>query len=178
MTVNDLLYGTVHNDRILGGVGHDVIYGGPANDRLAGENGNDRLHGGSGDDYLTAGAGNDRLYSGDGSDLVRSGSGKDAVVFNTQANGVRDTLLDFSVVDDTIWLDNNVFTALGSAWQSLTPSAFWIGTAAHDADDRVIYDSVHGVLSYDPDGIGGTRKVAIANLEKGLAMTNADIFIV
>jgi Ca2+-binding RTX toxin-like protein len=111
---------------------------------------------------------------------VRSGSGKDAFVFNTQANGVtnRDTLLDFSVVDDTFWLDNNVFTALGPAWRSLAPSAFWIGIAAHDADDRVIYDSVHGVLSYDPDGIGGTRKVAIANLEKGLMMTHADIFVV
>lgn len=179
MNVNDILYGTGHNDRIMGGVGHDAIFGGARNDSLAGESGNDRLYGGSGNDYLSGSTGNDHLSGGNGNDLLRGSSGADAFVFNAQANDVtnRDTVLDFSVADDTVWLDNNVFTTLGPTGR-LKSSAFWIGTASHDADDRVIYDSIHGVLSYDPDGIGGTRKVAIANLEKGLAMTPADIFVV
>jgi len=179
MKVNDVLYGTARRDIIFGGVGNDAIYGGAENDRLAGESGNDRLHGGGGNDNMTGGTGDDRLYGGDGRDTLRGNSGRDAFVFNTRPNGLTnlDTLSDFSVADDTIWLDNNVFASLGQAGP-LRPSMFWAGTAAHDATDRVVYDSGQGVLYYDPDGTGAASKVAVTKLSTGLKMTYADILIV
>lgn len=179
MNVNDVLYGTARNDRIYGGVGHDALFGGALNDRLYGESGSDRLYGASGSDYMAGGTGNDRLYGGDGRDTLIGNSGYDAFVFNTRANGVTnlDRISDFSVVYDRIWLDNNVFTALG-ATGLLKSSAFWTGTAAHDANDRVVYDSAHGILYYDPDGSGATGQVALTRLSTGLKMTYADFLVV
>ncbi|KLK92043.1 hypothetical protein AA309_16605 [Microvirga vignae] len=100
-------------------------------------------------------------------------------MFNTRANSVTnfDTISDFSILYDRIWLDYNVFTALG-ATGPLTPSAFWTGTAARKADNQVIYDSAHGVLYYDPDGVGATGQVAVTKILTGLEMTYADIFVV
>ena len=42
----------------------------------------------------------------------------------------------------------------------LAASAFYAGSAAHDADDRIIYNPGNGNLSYDADGSGaGVAKV-------------------
>lgn len=197
MNVRDALFGTVDSDRILGGVGDDRLYGRGENDRLSGEGGNDRLYGSSGNDALNGGVGNDRLYgssgddklsgsSGDdrlygesGADILSGGSGKDAFIYNTIPDSVTgiDTIRDFSVVNDTFWLNNRVFTALGREGH-LKSSAFWTGTEAHDATDRVIYDRAHGVLYYDPDGNGAAEQVTVAKLSTGLKMTNLDVLII
>jgi hypothetical protein len=179
MNVNDTLHGTAHADLVFGGVGNDAIFGGAQNDKLVGETGNDRLYGGLGNDYLIGGTGDDRLYGESGRDILRGDLGKDAFVFNTKADGSvnLDSIRDFSVSEDTIWLDNNAFTALGPAGP-LRSSMFWIGTAAHDTNDRVVYDSLHGVLYYDSDGTGAAQKVAVATLSTGLKMTYADFLVV
>ena len=36
----------------------------------------------------------------------------------------------------------------------MSSSAFYVGAAAHDSTDRIIYNSDTGALSYDPDGTG------------------------
>jgi Ca2+-binding RTX toxin-like protein len=179
MNVNDVLSGTADSDRIKGGVGADKISGGTQNDSLYGEAGNDYLWGNSGNDTLSGGAGHDRLYGSWGADVMYGGSGRDAFVFTTRANGTTniDSLRDFSVRDDTIWLDNKAYTALGSAGH-LKSIAFWAGSAAHDATDRVIYDRQNGTLYYDPDGNGATSQVVVAKLTVGLKMTYADFLIV
>jgi RTX calcium-binding nonapeptide repeat (4 copies) len=179
MAVDDTLAGTARSDRILGGIGNDVIKSGQANDAIYGEDGNDQLWGSSGDDQLSGGSGSDRLYGGWGNDILRGGIGKDAFVFYAAPNGTTniDTIRDFSVVNDTVWLENTVFTALGSAGR-LASAAFWTGTEAHDATDRVIYDRDAGLLYYDQDGIGAIQQVAFAKLAAGLHMTNADFRIV
>ncbi|MBJ6126307.1 calcium-binding protein [Microvirga splendida] len=178
MRVNDTLTGTVNSDRILSGVGNDTINGRLGNDTLSGESGNDRIYGSSGNDNLHGGAGDDRLYGGWGTDLFRGGGGQDAFVFYSAPKDTNiDTIRDFSVADDTIWLDNNVFTALGSAGR-LKGTAFWIGLEAHDATDRVIYDSDNGLLYYDQDGTGSTEQVIMAKLSTGLKLTNADVLVV
>ena len=61
---------------------------------------------------------------------------------------------------------------------TLTANAFFSGSAAHDADDRIIYDSSTGNLYYDPDGNGVAAQVLFAHLGTGLALTNADFSIV
>jgi len=179
MYVNDVLYGTDRADRIYGGVGGDRLHGGGGNDRLYGETGNDRLYGRSGNDYLRGGTGDDRIYGGSGADNLYGDAGKDAFVFNTTAKGTTDvdSIRDFSAVSDTIWLDNSVFKALGGNG-ALRSSAFWSGSEAHDATDRVIYDRSSGTVYYDPDGTGAADQVAVAKLTTTPRVTFADFLVV
>jgi hypothetical protein len=176
---NDRLHGSSGDDRLYGADGNDSLDGRAGNDALDGGSGNDRLYGSFGDDVLSAGSGNDRLYGESGADTLRSGSGKDAFVYNAVPNSPADvdTIRDFSVANDTFWLNNKVFTGLGSEDQ-LKSSAFRIGTEAHDATDRVIYDRANGVLYYDQDGTGATEQVMVAKLSVGLKMTNLDILVI
>lgn len=179
MKVDDVIAGTENSDRILGGVGNDSISGLGQNDLLAGESGNDRLSGGTGDDSLIGGTGNDRLFGGDGNDILRGGTGADAFIFHTgpdDSAGI-DIIRDFSVVDDAIWLNNNVFTALGPDGR-LKSWVFWTGGEAHDATDRIIYDSSQGILYYDSDGTGAAEQVAVAKLTTGLNLSYADFQVV
>lgn len=176
---NDRLHGSSGNDALFGGDGNDNLDGRAGNDALDGGSGNDRLYGSFGDDTLSAGSGNDRLYGESGADILRSGSGKDAFVYNAipQSPADVDTIRDFSVANDTFWLNNKVFTGLGSEGQ-LKSSAFRTGTAAHDATDRVIYDRSNGALYYDQDGTGATEQVMVAKLSTGLRLTSLDILVI
>jgi Ca2+-binding RTX toxin-like protein len=79
------------------------------------------------------------------------------------------------VATDTIRLENAVFTGLAGG--VLAAAAFFKGSAAHDADDRVIYNPVNGALLFDKDGLGGAAAVRFATVSTGLAMTNADFSV-
>lgn len=80
------------------------------------------------------------------------------------------------MADDTVQLENAVFTALtATGW--LAAAAFHIGAAAADADDRIIYNDATGALSYDSDGTGAADAVQFATLAHNLAMTNADFLV-
>lgn len=61
---------------------------------------------------------------------------------------------------------------------SLASGAFFIGSAAHDATDRIIYNPTSGALSYDANGSAAGGAVHFATLAAGLTMTNADFFVV
>jgi type VI protein secretion system component Hcp len=142
--------------------------------RIFGNGGNNTLSGASGGDSLFGGGGNDILDGGRGFDRMTGGDGADKFVFSATLSlaGV-DTILDFNVAEDVIWLDDAVFTAIGTG--VLAASAFTTGSAAADASDRVIYDPTTGALYYDADGSGGGAAVQIATLSTGLALT-ADQF--
>jgi Ca2+-binding RTX toxin-like protein len=179
MKVNDTLYGTARNDTIQGGEGNDNLYAGAGNDLLNGGKGIDRLYGALGDDRITAGSGDDVLSGGSGGDILRGGLGQDAFVFNTLPDGSinLDTIRDFSVADDTVWLESSIFTEAGPEGR-LKSWHFWTGVAAHDITDRIIYDSAEGILYYDPDGIGAATQVAITNISTSLKLSYADFRIV
>jgi Ca2+-binding RTX toxin-like protein len=177
MEVNDVLRGTESRDDILGGVGNDSISGLGQNDLLSGESDNDRLSGGIGNDSLIGGTGNDRLFGGDGDDVLRGESGSDAFIFHTAPGSSADIIRDFSVADDSVWLDDKVFSTVGPEGH-LKSWVFWTGTEAHDATDRVIYDRSNGTLYYDPDGTGATEQVAVAKLTTGLKMSFADFQVI
>jgi len=61
---------------------------------------------------------------------------------------------------------------------SLPSEQFTIGSAATDASDRLIYNKTTGALLFDSDGTGATEQEQFATLSTGLAMTNADIFVI
>ncbi|NIX75119.1 cadherin domain-containing protein [Microvirga terricola] len=144
------------------------------------------VKGTSGNDKLTGGTGKDVLYGGLGRDTLTGSAGQDVFVFDTKPNKSTnlDRIVDFKVVDDSIWLDNKVFTALGKSGSEAKPaqlkSAYFVkGPQAKDKNDFVIYDDKKGVLYYDADGSGSTYKpVEIAILSKNLALTYMDFFVV
>ena len=78
--------------------------------------------------------------------------------------------------DDTILLDQDIFSNnLGLGY--ISAGELVIGSAALDANDRIIYDSNTGVLSYDADGAGGSAAIQFAELPIGLALTYEDFLV-
>jgi Ca2+-binding RTX toxin-like protein len=145
----------------------------------------DVFKGGVGKDTLGGGAGDDKLWGGAGKDLLTGGVGKDIFVFDTKLNKKTnlDKIADFNVKDDTIWLDNAIFTKLGKKGSELAPAKlnkafFTIGDKAKDANDYLVYDKLKGALYYDSDGSGAKAAVEIATLKKNLKMTLKDFFII
>lgn len=170
--------GSKFNDIIKGSAISNVISGGGGNDTITGLGGNDTLKGDAGDDKISGGTGNDKIYGGLGKDILTGDSGADSFVFDTKpASANIDTISDFSVKDDTILLDHDIFTKAGAVGH-LGSAAFYVGSAAHDASDRIIYDKTNGKLWYDADGNGSGAAVQLAVLNKNLALTAADFDII
>jgi Ca2+-binding RTX toxin-like protein len=124
----------------------------------------DRLEGGAGADKLSGGAGNDTLAGGTGKDTLTGGAGVDCFVFDTAPNTTTnlDTVTDFVHLTDKLQFSVAVFAGLMLGG---TADQFWAAagaTAAHDATDRLIYNSTTGILYYDADGQGGVAAVQVA----------------
>lgn len=193
---DDTLYGGSGVDRLHGSSGNDKIYGRDGRDYLTSSSGKDRLDGGAGNDFLSGGSGKDTLIGGDGQDSIVGGSGDDVIygglgadllddnhgrdtfVFNTRlGKGEVDTIKNFNVNPDTIWLESAIFKKIGGrGW--LDADAFHIGSRAAGKDDRIIYDSKKGVLYYDSDGSGSKAQITFAKLSKNLKMTEKDFYII
>ncbi|WP_052003345.1 Ig-like domain-containing protein [Microvirga sp. BSC39] len=163
----------------------DVITGTTKADALAGTAGRDIIKGLAGSDSLVGNTGNDTLYGGAGKDVLNGGGGQDVFVFDSKPNKKTnlDKVADFSVADDSIWLENKIFAKLGKKGSETAPaqlkkSFFVIGDKAKDGDDYLIYSKKTGKLSFDVDGSGSKAAVEIATLSKKLAMTHKDFFVV
>jgi Ca2+-binding RTX toxin-like protein len=132
------------------------------------------VHGNAGSNLINGGYGNDTLIGG---------GGQDYFMFNTaiRLSPNVDTIADFDPFADMIYLDDAVFSAFttpGNLAQGLTSGQFHVGTAAHDADDRIIYDNQSGALLYDADGTGAASAVQFATLDPGLLVSYADFLVV
>jgi Ca2+-binding RTX toxin-like protein len=155
-----------------------ILTGNQFNNTITGLGGNDTLSGGGGSDTLNGGNGVDRLAGGAGKDNVTGGPGPDSFIFDTALSAATnvDRLLDFGVAD-RILLNQSIFKAAGAPG-TLAANALFIGTGAHDADDRIIYNSGTGALIYDSNGniAGGATQFAV--LPVTLALTGANFVIV
>lgn len=147
-----------------------TISAGSGDDDLYGSSSNDKLSGGSGEDYLSGGKGNDKLVGG---------AGEDTFVFAAKPHNRWnvDTITDFSAKDDTIHLDNAVFTKL-TRTGTLKKSYFKVASEAKDANDYIIYDKKKGVLYYDQDGASAKSAVTIAKIGPNLTLTHKDFFVI
>jgi Ca2+-binding RTX toxin-like protein len=190
---NYTLAANVENARISGAGNFDVtgngldnkIVGNEANNLIAGKAGADQLNGGLGDDTLEGNAGDDTIFGGSGNDYINGGVGRDVLhgdagsdvfTFSNQLGAANvDQVEDFSVPDDTISLENSIFSALATG--TLAASNFRIGTAAVDGNDHIIYNATTGALFYDEDGSGGVAQVRFAMLSTGLLLTSADFVV-
>jgi Ca2+-binding RTX toxin-like protein len=155
-SVNHTLAANVENMNLLG-TGNINATGNTIANTLIGNSGNNFLDGKQGNDVLVGGAGIDNF------------------VFTTALASNQDTIGDFSVADDTIRLDDAVFTALSTGF--LNAAAFNTGANATQADDRIIYNSATGEIFYDADGLGGVAQVRFAFVSPATALTQGDFFV-
>ena len=168
---SNLLKGEADNDTIGGRGGNDILRGGDGIDKVAGEDGGDIVDGGEGNDWLSGGIGNDTMVGG--------GAGADdTFVFYTALNASTnvDTITDFMSADDTMRLDNAVFVGLTQG-AYLSADQFHVGSAAADAEDRVIYNQATGALLFDSDGVGGAAAIKFAQLTGSPALSYTDFYI-
>ena len=106
---------------------------------LTGTAGNDILQGHSGADVISAGQGDDILRDGAGSDILSGGSGADLFIFS--ADGVSDTIIDFTIGEDSIDL---------SLWPMLRDiSQLFISVRS---DGMVIYYGDETLIVHSADG--------------------------
>lgn len=200
---NDTLIGGQGTDYLSGGLGNDTasylgataavvaslanpaINGGEAAgdtynsiENLTGSGFNDALNGNNGANVINGGAGDDIIKGYAGNDTLTGASGDDQFYFNTAPTNV-DLITDFNVADDTIALDDAIFTAIG-ALGTLAAAAFRANTTgnAADASDRIIYETDLGRLFYDADGTGASARIQFASLDPALALTNLDFLVV
>jgi serralysin len=127
--------------------------------------------------FVTGNAGANRIDGGGGADTLHGRGGADLFAFTTALNsGNIDTILDFGDGADRIALDDAVFAGLGLG--TLSSGAFHVGAAAHDADDRIIYNSATGALMFDADGNGAGAAVQFATLNAGPILTASDFVVI
>ncbi|MEE1655043.1 cadherin domain-containing protein [Microvirga sp. CF3062] len=142
------------------------------------------LRGTSVADSLTGEAGGDTFYGGLGNDVLAGGAGKDVFVFDTRLNKRTnvDKIADFRTQDDSIYLENKIFTKLGSGTFSkpkkFTSDMFVQNTKAQDAEDRIVYDKKTGKLYYDEDGTGSKAQVQIATITNKAVLKYSDFFVI
>jgi Ca2+-binding RTX toxin-like protein len=139
-------------------------------------------------DVFYGGAGDDKLWGGYGNDTLWGGVGKDVFVFDgrlgTSSTDKRvnyDKIQDYSVKDDSIWLDNDLFKSnkklyaaikKGTETSPLKMAAkfFTVGDKAKQADDYFVYDAKKRVLYYDADGSGSKAAIEMATFTNNKAL--------
>ncbi|MCX7092963.1 MAG: M10 family metallopeptidase [Methylobacter sp.] len=176
--------GSAYADTLIGNSVNNLLNGGASNDILQGGAGNDTLQGGTGYDTLQGGDGNDLLVGSSGKDTYNGGLGNDT--FRLNGNALIDTIQDFSSADDTIQLENTIFTSLANTG-TVSINSFIQGagitsaaSGATGVDDFLIYNTSTGGLYYDAGGntAGSAAAVQIALLATHPALTNADFFVI
>jgi Ca2+-binding RTX toxin-like protein len=125
---------------------------------------------------IVGGGGNNFIDGKLGNDTLTGGAGNDQFLFSTTLGASNiDTITDYSALNDTIRLDNTIFTGLTAGY--ITASQFVIGAAATDANHRIIYDSATGALFFDADGSGAGIAKQFATVSTGLALTTSDFYV-
>ena len=142
---------------------------------------NNTITGNVRDNTLNGGTGSDTLNGATGSDTISGGAAADFFVFSTALNATTnvDIVTDFNVTDDTIRLENAIFTQFTAT--GAIPAGTFVsgaGAVALDGNDFLIYDTVNGNLSYDADGNGAGAQVVFASLTGIPALTTADFVII
>ncbi|TAN49783.1 MAG: calcium-binding protein [Methylococcaceae bacterium] len=142
--------------------------------------GNDAITGSAFDDVIFGYAGNDRLNGGAGNDALTGGSGNDVFRFdaNLHRAGHVDQITDFVANQDTVQLENAVFTRLAKPG-GLAAANLHIGTAntAADANDYLVYNTKTGALLYDADGNGASAPAQFATLVGHPAISATDFVV-
>jgi Ca2+-binding RTX toxin-like protein len=168
-----VIYGTNAGNWIIATQYDDTIRGLGGNDQIEGLMGDDSIYGGDGKDWIKGGGGND---------FVSGGRGRDSYVFREYGVANADTVANFNSGRDALRFDSSGFLGLDGAGRfTAGDERFYAAagaSAAHDVDDRLVYDTSSGRLYYDADGAGGADAQLIATLEGAPALLAADIRVI
>jgi len=167
----------IEQGTIAAGTGASSLTGNTGNNALTGNDGNNMLNGAVGRDSLFGGVGNDVLIGGTGNDTLSGGTGKDIFKFNEALKANTDKITDFIVADDTIQLENSIFTKL-KVTGVLSAGNFVKAATAQDSNDYILYNPATGAVSYDADGSGSGVAVQVALLGVDLSLTFADFVVI
>jgi len=172
------LIATIGNERTKLAENPDVVIGSAQDDRLNGDDRGNELHGGAGDDKLFGKGGDDFLHGGAGSDRLQGGEGAD--IFHFEGfDGPRefDTILDFTLGEDRISLNGDMFAELRAGYDGALVSGQFAYDKALTADHHIIYNTRNGALYYDADGSGAQQAVMIAKLSHVPMLDASDIIV-
>jgi Ca2+-binding RTX toxin-like protein len=133
----------------------------------------DYLRGGANNDSLIGNIGNDTLSGGNGADQLNGGTGDDAFRFDGPVTNLnRDTIVGFDLKSETVQGDR--FELAQIRFSDITPAlvqngvlkaeAFHQGTAATDANHRIIYNQATGEVWYDRNGNASGAAFLIATI--------------
>ena len=190
---NDSLDGGSGIDTMDGGLGNDV-YVAFANDVLVDAGGIDQINtselnwtlaaafenlvlnagtaattsiGNASNNTITGNGAANTMNGMAGNDTLTGGAGPDNFVFSHTGTANGDSITDFTQGTDKIHLDAGVMTALGASGTLAAGDArFFDGEFAHDADDRIIYNSFTNAFWYDPDGNGSQAMQFIGSVQQ------------
>jgi Ca2+-binding RTX toxin-like protein len=136
-------------------------------ERVVASNFNDSLSGNAAAQTLTGQAGLDALWGAGGVDTLWGGSGADSFIFREVGTANADRINDWASGSDTLVLDGSVMSALGANGDFAAGDVrFWSSASgvAHDADDRIIFNTTTRQVFYDADGNGSGAAQLIATL--------------
>lgn len=172
-SVSYLLSDHVENITLTGSSAINATGNGRSN-TIGGNSSSNQLIGGEGDDIIN-GAG--------GSNTLTGGAGKDYFQFKTLdhiTGSHTDTITDYNVFDDTIKLENSIFTVFSDMIipDRIPAVQFVTGTQALDENDYIIYNNATGAVLYDADGNGAGAAVQFTTLNTGLALTSFDFHVI
>ena len=139
-------------------------------ENLTGSPFDDQLRGNTFSNVITGLGGNDTLEGDLGQDSFRFAAALDAATNVDEIHG-------FDPLSDRIELAQAFFAGIGLAG-ALDETAFALGGAAGDADDRIVYDDTTGTLYFDADGARSGVMVPFAVLVGAPALSHDDIFVI
>jgi serralysin len=155
----------------------NITYTGNANTSSVGNSLANVMTGNSGGNYMGGRGANDTLAGGGGNDTLVGDAGNDRFVFAESGAANADQITDFAPGADKLALDGDAF-GLSEGNFAAGDARFFAGTAAHDADDRVVYNGSTGQLYYDADGNGAGTAQLIATLTTHPAIAATDITVI
>ena len=165
---------------------NNVITGTSLANSLYGNAGNDTLIGGAGNDYVSGGIGDDVIQGQTGNDSLYGSTGADRFVIADKGTANRDTLGDFSHVDDTIALSdlldgsaNSAITGLVFSSGTLSSGWYFEGAGFNGNGSQlsgIFVDTTSGNIWYNPTSTttGDSQLLAVVGSAVAATLDNTD----
>ena len=135
--------------------------------------------GDAGNNVLTGTLGANLLRGLGGADTLSGNGGGDRFLFDTPLDASNvDSVVDFKSGQDKLVLSDVIFANLAAGPLSAAQLVVGPGAQAQDANDRILYNTATGQLSYDADGSGAGAAIAFATLFGQPALSATDIAVV
>lgn len=170
-----------HRGEALGDsyVGIENLWGSDFGDTLTGDASANQVYGFAGVDVIDGAGGDDTVYGGAGADALTGGGGDDTFYYLQWQTDGGDTLTDFTSGADRVMVSRFWFgidSAGAAAVIQPAEADFITSGGSTSTHPSFLWNSATGVLSFDPDGLGGTPGFVLATLQAGASLTPTDIW--